>query len=360
MSFIDEIEITVEAGKGGKGCVSFHREKFIAKGGPDGGDGGKGGDIYFIADHNLSSLTGFLSRNYFKAQDGQPGKNNKQHGSDGQDLHIKVPVGTLIIDSETKIIIGELNFDGQTIQVAKGGKGGLGNTHFASSTNQTPMYAQQGLPGEIKKIKLSLKLIADAGLVGFPNAGKSTILASLTKSNPRIADYPFTTLNPNLGVLFYQIDVFTERRLLLADIPGIIEGASKGIGLGISFLKHIERVKLILYVLDISSIRLAKEYLILRDELSQYSKTLLEKESMIIFNKIDLVDYDEEYILMIYEEFKNEIKRFQPTIEEIPVFFISAKEKKRLEDLKKKIFDYFPVSTFAEIFLKESYYENTN
>jgi len=353
VSFVDLIEITVEAGKGGPGCISFHREKFIPKGGPDGGDGGKGGDVYIVADESLNNLNQFLSCKYFKAEDGKPGRGQKQHGKDGKNLMIKVPVGTVVIDSETNEILGELDFPGKKILIAKGGKGGLGNVHFASSTNQTPEYAQPGLPGELKKIQLNLKIIADIGFVGLPNAGKSTLLKALTANQPKIADYPFTTLNPNLGVLIYRIDDLIERRFLIADIPGIIEGASKGIGLGISFLKHIERVNLIVYVLDINSIKLSKEYQILQMELSHYSKELLKKNSIIVFNKIDLVNYDQEFIKMIYHDFINDVDKFQPNIKDIPVFFISAKDaiddKKQLENFIKELLNYFPNSTYAEI-----------
>ncbi len=355
MSFIDEIDITVEGGKGGSGCVSFYREKYLPKGGPDGGDGGKGGDIYIVADESLSNLNSFLSKKYFKAENGSPGKNQKKHGKDGKDLFIRVPVGTVVIDKENNQVIDELDYPGKVLLVARGGKGGLGNVHFATPSNQAPQYAQPGLPGEIKKITLNLKVIADVGFVGFPNAGKSTLLKALTSHQPKIADYPFTTLNPNLGILIYEKN-FQERRLLIADIPGIIEGASRGVGLGISFLKHIERVKVIIYVLDINSIRLAQEFKILQEELSQYSEKLLEKKSIIVFNKIDLVEYNKEFINMIYKDFCKEVLHFKKDIEGIPVFFISAKDavekKEELNALKKKIFDFFPDISYAELLLK--------
>ncbi len=355
MSFVDEIEITIEAGKGGPGCVSFHREKFVPKGGPDGGDGGKGGDIYFVADETLSNLNNFLSQKYFKAENGQPGRGQKQHGKDGKDLIIRVPVGTVILDSDSREILGELDTPGKKILIAKGGKGGLGNVHFASSVNQTPEYAQPGLPGESKKIILNLKLIADVGFVGFPNAGKSTLLKALTSNNPKIADYPFTTLNPNLGVLFYTTEDLLERRILLADIPGIIEGASKGVGLGISFLKHIERVNVIIYILDINSLQLAKEYKTLQLELIEYSPELLKKKSIIVFNKIDLLNYEEEFIQMIYEDFCREVEFFQKNIREIPVFFISANDaiqnKEQLKPLMEQLIKFFPLPTYAEILI---------
>ncbi len=356
MSFIDEIDITVEAGKGGPGCVSFHREKFVPKGGPDGGDGGDGGNVYLIGDESITNLNAFLSKKYFKAENGQPGRSSKQHGKKGSDLFIKVPVGTVVVDLDTNEVIGEIDHPQKQLLVARGGKGGLGNVHFATSVNQTPLYAQPGLPGEVKHLLLNLKLIADVGFVGFPNSGKSTLLKALTANQPKIADYPFTTLNPNLGILIHK-EGFHERRLLLADIPGIIEGASRGIGLGISFLKHIERVKVILYILDIQSIKLSYEYKILRLELSQYSKELLNRKSMIIFNKIDLVDYDQEFIKMIYEDFCSNVQEFQADIRNIPAFFISAKDsienKKQLDHLIKALFGLFPEESYAEVLLKK-------
>lgn len=357
MSFVDEVDIIVEAGKGGPGCVSFHREKFVAKGGPDGGDGGKGGDVYFVADETLNNLNNFLSKKYFKAENGQPGRGQKQHGKDGKDLIIRVPVGTVIIDCETQEILAELEYPGKKVLIAKGGKGGLGNVHFASSVNQTPEYAQPGLLGELKKITLNLKLIADVGFVGFPNAGKSTLLKALTSNQPKIADYPFTTLNPNLGVLFYINEDQTERRILLADIPGIIEGASKGVGLGISFLKHIERVNVIIYILDINSIQLSKEYKTLQLELAEYSPELLKKKSIIVFNKIDLINYDKEFMQMIYEDFCRDVEMFQKNIREIPVFFISAndaiQDKSQLKPLVDQLISFFPLSTYAEILVQK-------
>ncbi len=358
MSFVDEIEIIVEAGKGGSGCVSFHREKFIPKGGPDGGDGGKGGDVYIYANASLNHLSKFLSNQYFKAEDGKPGKANKQKGKDGKDLIISVPVGTILVDKENNQVIGELDYPEKKILVAKGGKGGLGNYHFATSANQTPMYAQSGLPGEKKRIFLNLKLIADVGFVGLPNAGKSSLLKSLTNSSPKIADYPFTTLNPNLGILI-QEENQNQRRLLLADIPGIIEGASKGMGLGISFLKHIERVQIIVYVLDINSMSLNEDYKILQAELMQYSKELLKKESIIVFNKIDLIHYDTEILNFLYKNFIENCKSFQSNIETIPVIFLSAKTKKGIENLVKQLFLMIPIPSYAEILMKK-YNEQEN
>ncbi|MFN3604810.1 MAG: GTPase ObgE [Leptonema sp. (in: bacteria)] len=347
MSFVDEIEITIEAGKGGSGCVSFHREKFIPKGGPDGGDGGKGGDVYFLADPSLNSLNQFLANSYFKAEDGKPGRSNKQKGKDGKDLIISIPVGTHIIDIESNSLIDELDYPEKKVLIAKGGKGGLGNYHFASASHQTPLYAQPGQLGEKKKILLNLKIIADIGFIGLPNAGKSTLLMSLTNSHPKIADYPFTTLSPNLGILIHS-DFITVRRLLLADIPGIIEGASRGSGLGISFLKHIEKVQTIVYILDINSLEPSEDYKVLQMELNQYSSELTKRKSIIVFNKIDLIKFDKELQKFVYSNFIEKVKDFQSNILEIPILFISAKEKFGLDILVNMLLKLISFPSCAE------------
>jgi GTP-binding protein len=284
--FTDTTSIRVKGGNGGKGAVSFHREKFIAWGGPDGGDGGKGGDVYVQAEvmlHNLSHL--FKDRSY-KAENGQPGMSNNRHGKDGTDCIVKVPAGTQVIDFETGEVLADLIDDGQRYLAAPGGIGGKGNAFFKSSTLQTPRFSQPGMPGEEKRISLNLKLIADIGLVGLPNAGKSTLLAAITNARPKIADYPFTTLVPNLGVI--QNDDGTICKI--ADIPGIIEGAHRGHGLGLSFLQHIERVKAILFILDVTGADLRYTLDLLRSELNTYNSELTEKPYYILLNKIDLVD----------------------------------------------------------------------
>lgn len=284
--FTDTTYIRVKAGNGGKGSVSFHREKFIAWGGPDGGDGGKGGDIYVQSEtmlHNLSHL--FKDRQY-KAENGHPGMSNNRHGKDGADCIVKVPAGTQVIDYETGEVLADLINDGERYLVAPGGIGGKGNAFFKSSTFQTPRFSQPGMPGEEKRITLNLKLIADIGLVGLPNAGKSTLLAAITNAKPKIADYPFTTLIPNLGVIQNDSGGICK----IADIPGIIEGAHRGHGLGLSFLQHIERVKAILFILDVTADDLQYTLDLLRSELDTYNSELTEKPYYILLNKIDLVD----------------------------------------------------------------------
>ncbi|MCS7179927.1 MAG: GTPase ObgE, partial [bacterium] len=250
VKFVDEAEIYIRSGKGGDGCIAFRREKFVPKGGPWGGDGGKGGDIIFKAVKNKKTLLDFHFQKHFYAENGKPGSSNNKKGKDGDDLIIEVPCGTIIKeikDGEEKIL-ADLVKEGDYIIAAKGGKGGLGNTHFKSSTNQTPRIATKGERGEEKIIKLELKLIADVGIIGYPNSGKSTLLSKISKARPKIADYPFTTLEPNLGL----VDLGDFRSFVVADIPGLIEGASKGKGLGIKFLKHIERTKILLHLLDLS------------------------------------------------------------------------------------------------------------
>ena len=290
--FVDEVTIIVEAGKGGDGCVSFYRGKYIPKGGPDGGDGGKGGDILFHADPGLNTLVDFKGVRHWKAEAGEPGRGKQQYGHAGKDRTIKVPPGTLVYNDET----GELLHDiapNETIVVARGGRGGFGNEHFKSATNQTPRQADPGDPGEKLDLRLELKLIAEVGLVGLPNAGKSTLLKAITRADPKIADYPFTTLSPQLGIA----TVDPSRRLVFADIPGLIEGAADGAGLGHDFLRHIERTQVILHLLDAQPLdgsTPAENYETIRAELAGYSDTLAEKRELIALNKTDLfMDSDE-------------------------------------------------------------------
>ena len=270
--------------------MSFRHEKYIEFGGPDGGDGGAGGDIYFQPDARVLSLNHLRKDKLYKAQDGRAGQGQQKSGKKGQDLYIKVPVGCQVIDTETDEIIKDF-IDEEPWVFLHGGRGGKGNAFFTSSTRQAPRFAQEGEDTEEHSVKLSLKLIADIGLVGFPNAGKSTLLKALTNANPKIGNYPFTTLSPNLGV----IELNESQRALVADIPGILEGASKGHGLGLSFLKHIERVKILLFVLDISQANVDLELKILRDELHHYNEELLNRPCLVVLNKIDLVD-DEEFL----------------------------------------------------------------
>lgn len=284
--FIDYAKIYVKAGKGGNGAVAFRREKYVPKGGPAGGNGGNGGNVIFIADKNLNTLLDVRYKRKYIAQNGQPGGSSLKDGKNGKDIFIKVPVGTVIKDAETEEVLCDLDIDGKTYIAAKGGKGGKGNASFATPTNQTPRYAEPGKEGEEKNLILELKLIADVGLVGFPNVGKSTLISVISEAKPKIADYPFTTLEPNLGIVRYKdFQSFT-----VADIPGIIEGAHKGKGLGLKFLRHIERTKILLIMIDITSENYQKDYKTLMSELEKYSKVLSKKKRIIGFSKADLAD----------------------------------------------------------------------
>jgi GTPase len=284
--FIDYAVIEVTAGNGGNGAVAFRREKFVPKGGPAGGNGGRGGTVIVEAHHNLNTLLDFRYKKMYKAENGEMGGNSLKDGKSGKDIIIKVPPGTVIKDYKTNEILFDLSEDTKRVVLAKGGKGGKGNSNFATSTNQTPRYAEDGKPGEHKKVILELKLIADIGLVGFPNAGKSTLISTISAARPKIADYPFTTLEPNLGIVKYgEYDSFT-----VADIPGIIEGAHKGKGLGHQFLRHIERTKVILFLIDITSEDYENDFNVLYNELKNYSSKLIEKKIIVSLSKADLLD----------------------------------------------------------------------
>jgi GTP-binding protein len=287
MKFIDEAEITVRSGDGGAGCVSFRREKYLPKGGPDGGNGGKGGDVLIKATRKLYSLYDFESRRSFRAQNGRPGSGKNKSGKNGHDALILVPLGTAIKDGETGELLADLVLDNQQVVLARGGAGGKGNSHFATSTHRTPRFAQEGQKGTEKRVKLELKLIADIGIIGLPNAGKSTLLSRLSGANPKIDTYPFTTITPNLGVMM----VDDGQTLNLADIPGLIEGASSGKGLGHKFLQHIERTNILLYVLDIHRPHtgdILTDFSIVRKELAGYHPSLINKDQVIALNKIDI------------------------------------------------------------------------
>lgn len=291
MGFVDESKFWVKAGDGGNGCVSFRREKFVPKGGPNGGDGGKGGDVLLVADAQLRSLIDFKHRSHFKAERGVNGQGSDRHGKGGKDCVIRVPLGSIIKDSESGTVLVDLTVPEQTFVVAKGGKGGLGNSRFASSTNRAPRKATPGKEGEELWLLIELKLLADVGLIGLPNAGKSTLLSKLSAANPKIASYPFTTLDPQLGVLHFP---FTES-CIIADIPGLIEGAHQGVGLGHQFLRHIERTSILLHVVDISvdDEQMLADYNTIREELSAYNEELLSRKQIVVANKVDLLTTEE-------------------------------------------------------------------
>ena len=288
--FIDRVELKLSSGKGGQGCSSFRREKFVNKGGPDGGDGGRGGDVWFVVDRNTDTLSHFKGKRYLKAKNGRPGQPRKCAGKSGESLYIKVPPGTQVIDKETGELLLDLTEDGQKVKFLEGGKGGLGNVHFKSSTNQRPTYAQPGEPGEEREVRLELKLIADVGLVGFPNVGKSTLISTISNAHPEVANYEFTTLTPKLGVV--AIDDY--RSFVMADIPGIIEGASDGKGLGIEFLKHIERTKTLLFMIDAANYReVAQQFEALKNELECYSEELAKRPYAIALTRVDAIGIQE-------------------------------------------------------------------
>lgn len=283
--FVDYAEIEVAAGDGGRGAVSFHREKFVPKGGPDGGDGGKGGDVFVKASANMSTLLDFRYKKKFRAQHGAAGGKNNRFGKDGRSITIELPVGTIIADLDSGRKLADLTEHGREVMLCKGGKGGRGNTHFKSSTNQIPRKAENGQPGKKRRVSLELKSIADVGLVGLPNAGKSTLLSRVSAAHPKIADYPFTTRVPNLGI----VPLPGYKSFVMADIPGLIEGAHLGKGMGIQFLRHIQRTRILVYLLDITSENPRRDFDILIGETESYDPELVRKPSLVVFNKIDLV-----------------------------------------------------------------------
>ena len=325
MKFLDQTKIFIKAGDGGSGSASFRREKFIEFGGPDGGDGGSGGSIVFIADRNLNTLIDFRYRQHFRAEKGQDGKGKKKTGRSGKDLVLKVPVGTQVFEEDNNTFIEDFVNSEQKVVVANGGKGGLGNVRFKSSTNRTPRKKTEGSQGESFWIWLQLKVIADIGIVGMPNSGKSSLLSALTNARPKIANYPFTTINPNLGVATYN-----NKEVTLADIPGLIEGAHEGIGLGDKFLRHIERCKNILHLIDITNEHLLENYSKVRKELFKYSNKLIKKREIIVFNKIDMIS-DEEINKKI-DIFSKKIKK--------KIYTISALKQKGLTTIKRILIQY--------------------
>lgn len=320
MKFVDEVSIHVQAGDGGNGCMSFRREKFVPKGGPDGGDGGDGGSVFLQADSNLNTLVDYRYTRRFQAQRGENGRSKDCTGAKGEELVLPVPVGTTVIDAATQEIIGDLTADGQRLLVAKGGWHGLGNTRFKSSVNRAPRQTSHGTPGEARDLKLELKVLADVGLLGMPNAGKSTLIRAISAARPKVADYPFTTLHPNLGV----VRVDAEKSFVVADVPGLIEGAADGAGLGIRFLKHLQRTRILLHIVDIAPldpdadpVHDAKAIV---DELIKHDPTLGSKPRWLVMNKLDLIDEDERQARM--DEFVAAYKA--ATNYDGPIFAITA------------------------------------
>ena len=325
-NFVDYVKIHVSSGKGGSGSTHLRREKYVAKGGPDGGDGGRGGNIVFVSDKNLWTLYHFKFKKHFKAEQGHNGSKSRSSGANGKDEIIKIPVGTVVKDLESGEILFEPISDNEEKVVVPGGKGGLGNWHFKSSTNQTPKYAQPGLEGHEKQLLLELKVLADVGLVGFPNAGKSTLLSVITDAKPKIANYEFTTLKPNLGIVRYR----DFKSFVVSDIPGIIEGASEGKGLGHHFLRHIERNSTLLFLISCESRNVIKEYQTLLNELKNYNRELLDKERIVVISKSDLINQKERLAI------KNKLKT---NLQKIESHFISAVTLEGVVELKDLIWN---------------------
>ena len=325
MKFLDQVKIYVKAGNGGSGSPSFRREKFVEFGGPDGGDGGKGGSVILKSERNLNTLIDYRYQQHFKAQRGQDGSGKNKTGKGGEDLYLKVPIGTQVFEEDNKTLIFDFKTQKEEFLLASGGKGGFGNTRFKSSTNRAPRKFTKGSQGEEFWIYLQLKTIADIGIIGLPNAGKSSLLASMTSANPKIANYKFTTINPNLGVASYD-----DKEITLADIPGLIEGAHKGTGLGIKFLKHIERCKTLLHLIDITENDLFVSYNQVRKELSKYSKDLAKKKEIVVLNKIDLVEEEEKV---------EKIKKLNSKLKK-NIFLMSTMDKKSVSDIKSKLVNY--------------------
>ena len=325
MKFLDQVKIYVKAGNGGSGSPSFRREKFVEFGGPDGGDGGKGGSVILISERNLNTLIDYRYQQHFKAERGKDGSGKNKTGKGGEDLYLKVPLGTQVFEDDNKTLIYDFKSQKEEFLVASGGKGGFGNTRFKSSTNRAPKKFTKGGQGEEFWIWLQLKTIADIGIIGLPNAGKSSLLASMTSANPKIANYKFTTINPNLGVASYD-----DKEVTLADIPGLIEGAHTGTGLGIKFLKHIERCKTLLHLIDITEDDLFISYNQVRKELSKYSKDLVKKKEIVVLNKTDLIDEEEK---------KEKIKKLKNKLKK-NIFLMSTMDKKSVSDIKSKLVNY--------------------
>ena len=325
MKFLDQVKIYIKAGNGGSGSPSFRREKFIEFGGPDGGDGGKGGSVILVSERNLNTLIDYRYQQHFKAVRGGDGKGKNQTGKGGDNLYLKVPIGTQVFEEDNKTLIFDFKKEKEEYTAAIGGKGGFGNTRFKSSTNRAPRKFTKGLKGEDFWIWLQLKTIADIGIIGLPNAGKSSLLASITSANPKIANYKFTTLNPNLGVAVYD-----DKEITLADIPGLIEGAHKGVGLGTKFLKHIERCKTLLHLIDVTEKDLIRSYKQIRAELGKYSKSLLKKNEIIVLNKIDLID--KKNLDSKKKILSSKIKK--------KIYDLSTFDKSKISKIKSKLLEY--------------------
>ncbi|MBI2453438.1 GTPase ObgE [Candidatus Peregrinibacteria bacterium] len=350
--FCDQVIIRCTAGKGGDGSVHFRREKYIAYGGPDGGDGGKGGSIVFVSDENLNTLYDYRAKTHYLAENGQRGAKQNQHGKNGQDLILKVPIGTQIYDHDSSELLVDLDVPNVNYEVVKGGKGGFGNAHFTSSIRQTPDFSELGEPGQSKTLRLELKLVADIGLIGMPSVGKSTIISRISNARPKIADYPFTTLIPNLGVCDLALFDSKERdkSFVIADIPGLIEGAHQGKGLGDEFLRHVSRTKVLIHILDANSSTLIQDYATIRHELEAYDKNLVKKEQLVVLNKIDLIDSE------LLEFLKKEIIKACPKLKN-RIFSVSAVSGSGIRDMVfafSKILDAAKKKTFKASIKKKS------
>jgi GTPase len=339
MKFVDEAQIRVQAGNGGNGCASFRREKFIPFGGPDGGDGGDGGSVWIVADEGLNTLVDFRHMRMFKAPRGQNGMGSQMYGKGGEDIEIRVPVGTVVTNVDTDEVIGDLTAHGQRMKVAEGGRGGLGNIHFKSSVNRAPRKATPGTPGEVRDLKLELRLLADVGLLGFPNAGKSTFIRAVSAATPRVADYPFTTLHPNLGV----VRIGTDQSFVIADIPGIIEGAAEGAGLGIQFLRHVSRTSLLLHVVDIQPVDGSdpvEQVRTIESELASFDEELVDRPRWLVINKSDVFS-DEDELKAAVDDI---VSRLEWTA---PYFVVSAAGQTGTWDVCLKVQQFFDAERAA-------------
>jgi GTP-binding protein len=337
MKFFDEALISVTAGNGGNGAASFRREKYIPRGGPDGGDGGKGGSIILLADRNLNTLIDYRYTRHYRAEHGENGRGSDCYGKGGDDLHLRVPVGTVVSDTHTGVVLADLSEDGASVVVARGGNGGLGNLHFKSSTNRAPRQFTQGEPGEARELKLELKVLADVGLLGLPNAGKSTFIRAVSAARPKVADYPFTTLQPNLGV----VRVGPNQSFVIADIPGLIQGAAEGAGLGHRFLKHLQRTNLLLHIIDAapldSNVDPILDALSIVHELEKYDPNLYRKPRWIVLNKMDLIPAEERSEL--FRSLSVRLSEHFPP-EQFPIFMVSAVTGEGCLDLSRKVMQF--------------------